>query len=145
MQIILYLARSNKIVSSAELSESLQISQRYILQIARKLRDGEMIDTHIGMSGGYTLKKEASTVSVYDMVSLLEGEMHIPSCIIKYKNDTLHTTLSMSKKYIDTFFSSITLDQLLFACAEEQFLKIIRLAETHIGILENEKSNNKLC
>ena len=40
MQIVLYLARSKRIVSSTELSENLNISQRYILQFTGKLRDG---------------------------------------------------------------------------------------------------------
>ena len=80
LQIILYLTRNKKVVSSTELSANLSISQRYIIQIAGKLRDGCLIVTHAGMCGGYTLGKDASDISVYDVFSLLEEGLLIPEC-----------------------------------------------------------------
>ena len=59
MQIMLDLAHNKKIVPSLKLTANLPVSQRYVLQIAGKLRDGGLVSAHPGMKGGYTLAKEA--------------------------------------------------------------------------------------
>ena len=83
MQMMVYITRNKRIVSSAELSEKLKISQRYVLQLAAKLRDGGLLSTYAGVNGGYVLGKEMSTISAYNVLSIMEGDMSIPDCLTK--------------------------------------------------------------
>jgi len=137
MQIILYLTRNKKIVSSTELSGSLHISKRYIIQIAGKLRDGCLIETHAGMSGGYTLGKEASAISVYDIFSLFEGDICIPQCVNQCNNDSIHTALSTLKEYLDVYLKVLTLDQLADMDTYGRLSEVIRIAETQMVAIKN--------
>jgi len=98
-----FLSRNEDIVSSAKLSDNLQISQRYILQIAGKLRDGGLIDTQAGMRGGYALTKASSSISVYDIIALLEDDMSIPQCVTPCKNANSHDARSILKDYYNTY------------------------------------------
>ena len=138
MQIIHYLARNNRVVSSTELSENLQISQRYILQIAGKLRDNGLIGTHTGMNGGYSLCKDSSMISVYDIVVLLEGDMNIPECVAPCKNSNLHDALSILKDYMDTYFKTITFDKLANMKIHGQLSEIIGMVGTHIVAMKQK-------
>ena len=110
IQIMLYLTRNNRIVSSTELSENMHISQRYIIKISGKLRDDGLINARAGMSGGYIMSKDPSTVSIYDIVTLMEGDMSIPDCAellpgsdLPCKNTNLLDTLNVMKDYLDTY------------------------------------------
>ena len=139
MQIILYLARNKNIVSSTELSAKMKISPRYILLIAGKLRDGGLIVTRAGMSGGVTLNKEASDISVYDVIKLMEGDITIPEYAVglpnsdePYKNSNLLDSLSKVKDYLETYLKTITFDKLVDASVKGSLSEILDLVETHI-------------
>ena len=58
---------------SSKLSAEIGISQRYLLQIGAKLRDAGFIKTAHGVSGGYELAKAAEEISLYDIITLMEG------------------------------------------------------------------------
>jgi len=103
-----------------------------------------MIETHAGASGGYMLKKDASSISIHDMISLLEGEAYIPECIKQGANDNLYTTLSTSIRYMDILFKTVTFDQLSGIDKSGRLSEIIRIVETHINVMENE-SCKKYC
>ena len=140
MQSILYMAKNKRVVPSSELSEKLHISQRYVFQIAAKLRDCGFIITHQGVNGGFALKKEASEISVYDVIMAMEGDMNIPKCIIASpgcggepcKNSSLLDTLCHMRDYLDTYLRSITFESLAEMDISGHLPDILRLVETHI-------------
>ena len=139
MQIVLYLARNKRIVSSAELAESLKVSQRYTLKIAGLLRDGGLTDVQAGMRGGYSLTREASEISAYDVITLMEGEMSIlecltpnPDCGEACKNTHQLSALGIVKDYLDAFLKRLTFDKLADMGISEKLDGIIGLAESHI-------------
>ena len=139
MQIMLYLTRNRKSVSSSELSNKLMISQRYILQIAGKLRDGKLLGVKAGMSGGYSLNMQPSAISVYDVISLMEGDIGIPECVTNIpgcgepcKTSNLLDTLSVMKDYLDTYLKSITFDSLADMNISGHLPDILGLVVTHI-------------
>jgi len=132
LQIMLFLSRNENIVSSTKLSDNLQISQRYILQIAGKLRDGGLIDTQAGMRGGYALTRDSSSISVYDIIALLEGDMSIPQCVTPCKNANLHCALNILKEYHDTYLKTITFDKLADMETDGKLSTVIGMVETHI-------------
>ena len=136
LQIILYLSRNKKVVSSTELSNNLHISQRYILQIVQKLRDGALVNAHAGMKGGYSLSKEESAISVYDIVALMEGASDIPFCIKPCHDANLHCALSAMSDYLDTYLKTLTFDKLTDMDTTGRLSEIIAIAETNMNALK---------
>jgi len=114
LQIMLYLTKNRRVVSSMELIENIAVSQRYLHKIAGKLRNGGLVVTKIGMSGGYTLHKEPSLISVYDVILLMEGGIHIPESVVSpvYIKSRLDDTLLQLKEYFEDYLRSVTLDKL---------------------------------
>ena len=139
MQIMLDLARNKKIVPSLKLTSNLPVSQRYVLQIAGKLRDGGLINAHAGMKGGYTLVKEASEISVFDVITLMEGDMSIPECRTRLPdcgapcvNPTLYASLNAMKEYVDAYLQTITFDKLVSMDITGTLPEILVLIDEHI-------------
>jgi len=114
LQIMLYLAKNRRTVSSLELTKNIAVSQRYLFEVAGKLRNGGFIETKIGKGGGYTLNKEPSMISLYDVILLMEGGVHMPDSVAApvYDNSRLVDALRFLTDYIEAYFRSFTLDKL---------------------------------
>ena len=145
MQIVFYLARSKKIVPSSELSKYLLISQRRTLQITGTLRDAGLIVTHTGMTGGYSLNKDPSSISAYTVISLMEGDMRIPDCLVHVpdcsepcKNSNLFDTMNPMKEYIDSYLKTITFDKLAAMEINGKLTEILALVEIHIAEMKQK-------
>jgi Rrf2 family protein len=139
MQIMVYLARSKLVVPSTELAENLKISQRYILQLTGKLRDGGLTRTRAGPSGGISLNMGVSQISAYDVITIMEGDMSIPKCVTQIPgcgepclNTNLFDTLSIMKEYLDTYLKTITLDKLADMNINGHLSDILELVINHI-------------
>ena len=57
IQMLLYLAKAGKTVSSSKLAAAIGVSNRYLLQISAKLRAAGFIRAAHGPSGGVALEK----------------------------------------------------------------------------------------
>lgn len=111
---MLHLAKSKRVVSSTELSRSVAVSKRYLLQIASRLRDGELIGVSMGSNGGYYLLSEPSRINLYDIILQMEGEVRI---LGGNGNDESNQIVSLAfadlQRRIGHYLSSLTLDILI--------------------------------
>ena len=73
IQMLVYLAKAGKIVSSSKLAAAIDVSHRYLLQISAKLRAAGFIRAAHGPSGGLTLDKAPEEISLYDVILGMEG------------------------------------------------------------------------
>ena len=73
IQILLYLAKAGKTVSSSKLAAAIGVSHRYLLQISAKLRAAGFIRAAHGPSGGLALDKAPEEISLYDVILGMEG------------------------------------------------------------------------
>jgi Rrf2 family protein len=64
------------------LSKRAQIPANYLAKILLVLRNGGLLDTVRGSSGGYHLSKAASEILLIDVVELFEGARSRPSCVL---------------------------------------------------------------
>ena len=125
ISMMLHLAKSKRVVSSTELAKSVAVSKRYLLQIAGKLRDGDLVGVSMGSNGGYYLLREPSQITVYEIILLLEGETRILS--ITGSDDTEQTlflAFSDLERRIGHYLSSLTLD-ILANSSWPECLKIV--------------------
>ena len=73
IQMLVYLAKAGKTVSSSKLAAAIDVSHRYLLQISAKLRAAEFIRAAHGLSGGLALDKAPEEISLYDVILGMEG------------------------------------------------------------------------
>ena len=73
IQMLLYLAKAGKTVSSSKLAAAMGVSHRYLLQISAKLRAAGFIRAAHGPSGGLALDKAPEEISLYDVILGMEG------------------------------------------------------------------------
>ena len=73
IQMLLYLAKAGKTVSSSKLAAAIGVSHRYLLQISAKLRAAGFIRAAHGSSGGLALDKAPEEISLYDVMWGMEG------------------------------------------------------------------------
>ncbi|MBN1409529.1 MAG: Rrf2 family transcriptional regulator [Spirochaetales bacterium] len=64
-----------------EIARREEISLKYLSQIIIPLKNSGFVHSIRGSSGGYILSKPPDEVTVYDIVTILEGEMDIVECI----------------------------------------------------------------
>ena len=95
IQMLVYLAKTRKTVSSSKLAAAIGVSHRYLLQISAKLRAAGFIQAAHGPSGGLNLDKAPEKISLYDIILSMEGAVRTgeicgtPAPEIEQEIDTL--------------------------------------------------------
>lgn len=77
IQMLVYLAKAGKTVSSSKLAAAIGVSHRYLLQISAKLRAAGLIRAAHGSSGGLVLIKHPDKISLYDVIISMEGIVQV--------------------------------------------------------------------
>jgi len=118
IRIILYLAKSKQVVSSNRLSNIIQVSPRYLLQIGAKLRDVGLISSVNGPTGGYLLNKSPEEISLYDIIVIMEGETEtrqkpLPETEDAYEFLALNMAYEHVKNTLEQNLKDITIESLL--------------------------------
>ena len=85
-------------IKRKHISEKQKISESYLENILIILKNQHMINAVRGANGGYTLNRPASEITLYDVVSVLEGS----SSIIEYQADG-HYIKGKGKIFITDF------------------------------------------
>jgi len=81
LRVVLYLALKDGVVCGKEICESMGIPCSYMHKIARVLRNADVIHEKRGPKGGFELIRNASDLSVLDIVSIFEKTMNINRCL----------------------------------------------------------------
>ena len=128
IRLLLYLAKSSKIISSTKLAEAIGVSPRYLLQIGAKLRDSDLITTTYGSAGVYALTKPPKAISLFDIIIVMEERVKV-----NQRNDEEESLKQVEFKIIDIAYEyvdgvlcdilkSITIENLLSQSIEEWYL-----------------------
>ena len=123
-----------------ELSEITAVSQRYLLQIAGKLRDGGLIGANRGMTGGFHLLQEPSHINVYDIIKYMEGGLTIPehSGIALDDNKLLFEVTYLLIDYLNTFMRAMTINKFADESDSEGLTDFVQLIEKHIDSIKEK-------
>tara|TARA_R110002096_G_scaffold329006_6_gene523065 strand:+ start:30255 stop:30770 length:516 start_codon:yes stop_codon:yes gene_type:complete len=72
----------NEVISAAELAKSLNCPAAYLSQILAKLKAPGILKSQRGLNGGVYLAKPANEISIYDVITAIDGEMTYTSCFM---------------------------------------------------------------
>jgi len=77
----LAMAGPEAVCTLRQIAEAEDISEKYLWQIARSLKDAGFIRAAPGAHGGYRLTRAPATLTLHDILRALEGEMAPVDCI----------------------------------------------------------------
>jgi Rrf2 family cysteine metabolism transcriptional repressor len=66
---------AGKLAHVESLSQLEAVPPKYLAQIMSELREGGLITSRRGKSGGYALARQAEDISLYDIALLMEGDL----------------------------------------------------------------------
>ena len=81
IRVVYCLAESGEKMSAKEISDASGVTLRFALKILRKLIQAGIVQSYKGVSGGYALQKQASEVSLGEIVECIDGPITINHCL----------------------------------------------------------------
>lgn len=75
------LSRSKKLVSISSVAKKNKLSTKFLSQVAQDLKKAGFVTAKEGVSGGYTLAKKASDISILEVLKTLDGELVVSDCL----------------------------------------------------------------
>ncbi|MDR3532149.1 MAG: Rrf2 family transcriptional regulator [Rhodopila sp.] len=65
---------------TSEIAEREGIPRKFLEAILVQLRDGGVVESHRGSHGGHRLSRDPSTISVADIIRLIDGPLALTPC-----------------------------------------------------------------
>lgn len=120
---MVHLAKKHEqgVVSIAELSQAINVSQKYLEQVLSALKGKGMVESMRGASGGYSLSASPSEISVGEVVRAVENDLRIVDCLDGNCKNSCTCGQVWSNLYdkINEYLNSISLQQLISNDAEK--------------------------
>lgn len=118
---IMEIARTSKNgpVKRKDIVKNQQISDSYLENILIALKNGGVIDTIRGASGGYLLRRPASDITLLEVVNILDGSLSPVECLdnpsicIRSQRCATRVAWGKMKKAKEEVLRSITIKELL--------------------------------
>jgi len=116
------IAKSEKPLGSEQLSKELNIPKSFLAKILQNLAKSNILISHRGSQGGYTLNVEPNELSLYDVIFSAEGKRPAVFDCISYSqtcpNGAIGTCaispfLAKFQYKIDNYLKKLTLKELL--------------------------------
>ncbi len=108
---IVYLFSGNNVKTDANtLSEKIGVSLRFTLKILRKLLLAGIVKSYKGTHGGYMLAKEPSRISMYDVITAIDGDLPVNRCtngVYECQNPNVKGGMPCAMRHI---FAEISVD-----------------------------------
>jgi Rrf2 family iron-sulfur cluster assembly transcriptional regulator len=82
---MLALARgaSNGLLSARRIADAMSIPVRFLPQVLADLQRADLVEAMPGRSGGYRLARDASAISLLDVIEAVEGDTRRRSCVLR--------------------------------------------------------------
>ena len=94
------------IVSATEIAQAMKIPHSYLIQIGAVLKKSGLIQAHSGRLGGYSLAEPSDTITLYDIVAVMESTTLINRCL---ESDSY----CLLQQHINNFLQYLTIAELL--------------------------------
>ena len=102
-------------------------------KVLQQMNNAEILHSHKGMKGGYTLARDLTTLSYMELVQLIEGKSFMMDCH-EGPCDLIHTCnitqpIKRLNDYLITIFQSLSINELL---SEDNLLALKKYPEKKV-------------
>lgn len=80
LRIVSLLAASDTVCGATEIAEQSGVPVRFAHKILRKLMQGGVLRSYPGAKGGYRLLREPESLSMLEIIELIDGKLSISKC-----------------------------------------------------------------
>lgn len=115
---------SKGLVFLKDISKNQDISEKYLGQIIIPLRSAKLVSSSRGAHGGYSLAKKPAAISLFDIVSVLEGSISVVECVAdpsvcdRVKKCPTRAIWEKLDKQIHDYLRGITLEDIINTCGK---------------------------
>ncbi|HLV01427.1 MAG TPA: Rrf2 family transcriptional regulator [Acidobacteriota bacterium] len=83
LRALIYLASRDdpEPVSAHEIATSWRVPVKYLEQILKTLKDAGLVESHLGVRGGYRLARPASLITAGEVIRVLDGPIAPIGCV----------------------------------------------------------------
>jgi len=113
-------SREDKRIGIKKISEDLQLSSPFLGKILQSLVKQKLLVSTKGPNGGFSLAKKASDISLWEIVTKVDGEEFFTNCLISLEpcksHDPskplcpVHSQYEILRKEIRSFYQETTLE-----------------------------------
>ncbi|HOX39364.1 MAG TPA: Rrf2 family transcriptional regulator [Candidatus Brocadiia bacterium] len=80
-RILIFMARRNKAMRKQDIAEAEGISADYVEQLLIKLKSANLVKSHRGAKGGFSLARSPEKITVADVLAATEGTINLAPCV----------------------------------------------------------------
>jgi Rrf2 family protein len=118
---LLYMATlpPGQVVKKQDICRTQEITPAFFIKIMQPLLAAGLVESYRGVAGGFSLKKPPAKISLWDIVSVVEGQIYLNKCMIHKgycSRDAVcqvHTVWYNAKTAVQQILSDATLDKLV--------------------------------
>ena len=117
--IYLSLERDDRPVPVSEIASNRRIPQKFLEKIIKSLIRAELVRSHRGAHGGYTLARHPAQISFRDVIEAVEGPISINICVSEQRDCSVLSSCNMQRIWQEgqrrmlEYFSDTTLADIL--------------------------------
>ena len=116
-----YLAGSptNQVITKREICRAQEITPGFLIKIMQPLIAYGLVKSYRGVAGGFSLGKSPKEISMWDIISAVEGPILLNKCVIhegfcpRDRTCAIHLVWSKAKSDLERTLSRATLAKLL--------------------------------
>lgn len=98
---VLYLSRNGgKVASVAEIAESMYVPRNFLAKILQRLVKAGIVKSTRGPKGGFQLARDASEISLLDVLEAVQGPAAVNVCAIDSGKCDLSSTCSVHPVWV---------------------------------------------
>jgi Rrf2 family protein len=75
-------SRNDKKIGAKEIAEALETPQPFLAKLLQKLSKNNLVSSVKGPNGGFYLKKENTTKTIWDIILCIDGSQKFDSCFM---------------------------------------------------------------
>jgi len=83
IRIVDFIARENDLAGASAIAEKTGIPLRFAKNILQKLVKARIINSYMGIYGGYELAKDKKNISLYDIIEVIDGPINLNRCLLE--------------------------------------------------------------
>jgi Rrf2 family protein len=86
LRALIYLAshRRDEAIPAREIADQWHVPIKYLEQILKTLKDSGIIESQVGIGGGYRLSRPATLITAGEVVRILDGRLAPIGCVSTY-------------------------------------------------------------
>jgi Rrf2 family iron-sulfur cluster assembly transcriptional regulator len=117
---VIYLSEQpeNRVIALSEIAEAKEVPEKFLAKIFQNLTKSGIVRSHRGVKGGFSLSRDADTITVKNVVEAIQGPYHLVKCLHdkncceKYDYCPIRTVLQEAEEELLEVFDSYTIRDL---------------------------------